>query len=544
MHSRTHRARAARRRARRRCWLGALALVGVACGAPPADAPAPSPARANATTTTTATEPSCESGYLFTLDGHGYAPRVLSMRGAPDAPQAGDVVIVEGIRMVLGPPGTYEYRVGPARGGAIERRDELGAWRLVGLTVSSGAGAPGVHTFTSAMFAALPKEEVQGLRGLVLETWGEDNPGLRAIDPARTFVSLEHERLVFRELFTRAPIIPPELPESLEYLGLHLGVPSAAASGLDVTKRRVVEFKEFLARGSRLHSLRFLALRGSGGSILGDETVAFDIRPLLARDTLEYLELDGLADIGAAPFSERVGALPALRVLDVSGDRNLAAIDFVAQLPQLQRIELRDTGVTSLDGLSGHPALERVIADGSPVAALPGSPPSRLQELSLLQAEPTVPAEARAWFERAAPGVLRTDWGGRLRETLRCATRLRVRSGGLCHRRRADERTLFESAEPSATQELISLLAVNGSARGFHCMCCGSPSLELYRGARLLAALGFHHGLSLRWHGWPGDAALEPEQRARLCTWLSSHGVDGACGDAARHVAEAERGPE
>ena len=121
--------------------------------------------------------------------------------------------------------------------------------------------------------------------------------------------------------------------------------------------------------------------------------------------------------------------------------------------------------------------------------------------------------------------------GARLGDALRCATRIRVRSGGLCHRRRADERTLFESAESSAVKELAELVMIDSSTRGFHCMCCGKPTLEFYRGDVLVAELGFHHGQSLRWRGWPGDAALEAEQGARLCAWLKEHGVKDACPD-------------
>jgi hypothetical protein len=63
---------------------------------------------------------------------------------------------------------------------------------------------------------------------------------------------------------------------------------------------------------------------------------------------------------------------------------------------------------------------------------------------------------------------------------------------------------------------------------GFHCMCCGEPSIEFYRGERLVLTLGFHHGQSLRWvGGWPGDGALITDSARFLVKWLADHEVEG-----------------
>ena len=57
-------------------------------------------------------------------------------------------------------------------------------------------------------------------------------------------------------------------------------------------------------------------------------------------------------------------------------------------------------------------------------------------------------------------------------------------------------------------------------------MCCGNPTFEFYRGDELVAAIGFHHGQSIRWDNglWPGDAALTGRSAEYLVEWLDRHG--------------------
>ncbi len=62
-------------------------------------------------------------------------------------------------------------------------------------------------------------------------------------------------------------------------------------------------------------------------------------------------------------------------------------------------------------------------------------------------------------------------------------------------------------------------------------MCCDQPTIELYRGEALVAALGLHRGQSLRWSGWPTDGRLTSEDARALCGWLERHGVANPCAD-------------
>jgi hypothetical protein len=126
----------------------------------------------------------------------------------------------------------------------------------------------------------------------------------------------------------------------------------------------------------------------------------------------------------------------------------------------------------------------------------------------------------RGWFDPWAPSD-RT-----LAKALVGVDRIRVRSGGTCHRDIASERTLFEEADPAQVAEVVRLIRIDTAKSGFHCMCCGNPSIEFYRGDELIVTLGYHHGRSVRWReGWRGDGLMTADGAAALNAWLASHGV-------------------
>lgn len=104
------------------------------------------------------------------------------------------------------------------------------------------------------------------------------------------------------------------------------------------------------------------------------------------------------------------------------------------------------------------------------------------------------------------------------------ADRLRVRSGGSCHRDVALETTLCELAGKERVSDFVRRLKV--AEFGGECKCCGDPTFEFYRGKKLLVMVSFHHGTHLRWRqGWPGDAYLTDASRDWLLNWLAQRGV-------------------
>ncbi|MFB7374094.1 hypothetical protein ACFC0D_30060 [Streptomyces sp. NPDC056222] len=64
------------------------------------------------------------------------------------------------------------------------------------------------------------------------------------------------------------------------------------------------------------------------------------------------------------------------------------------------------------------------------------------------------------------------------------------------------------------------------SLPGLNCMCLGDVRFELFdRGGRQLAVVVLHHGVTLRWGGWDGDAVLANGHL--LLDWLDRHGMPG-----------------
>lgn len=119
------------------------------------------------------------------------------------------------------------------------------------------------------------------------------------------------------------------------------------------------------------------------------------------------------------------------------------------------------------------------------------------------------------------------DWDTPLHDSMRGATRLRVRTGGVCHRFFDDEKTLLDINDPQEVAKLIDRIRV-GVGFG-SCLCCGGPTMEFYRQDQLVASLAIQHGRKLRWHEgfWSGDAPLIFDSSEFLLKWLAERGVDG-----------------
>ncbi len=60
-------------------------------------------------------------------------------------------------------------------------------------------------------------------------------------------------------------------------------------------------------------------------------------------------------------------------------------------------------------------------------------------------------------------------------------------------------------------------------------MCCGNPTLEFYRGNKLVVSLGYHHGEGVRWLDgkWEGDGLLTDEAAEFLAVWMHERGISG-----------------
>ena len=113
----------------------------------------------------------------------------------------------------------------------------------------------------------------------------------------------------------------------------------------------------------------------------------------------------------------------------------------------------------------------------------------------------------------------------RLKAALAQADRVVVRSGGLCHRRPADEKLLFAIENPADVRAFIETIQIRALPGALRCLCCGDPTFEFYQGGEMVAAIGFHHGKRLRWDGWEADGSLTRQSSAGLVQILREHGL-------------------
>lgn len=92
--------------------------------------------------------------------------------------------------------------------------------------------------------------------------------------------------------------------------------------------------------------------------------------------------------------------------------------------------------------------------------------------------------------------------GGRdLRQGIVGASRLVVRTDGVCHRRPGREVVLFDTTDRKELAAFAELWSLGVSVPGVNCMCCGDMTFELYDGATLALAFSFHHGEHIRLAG-------------------------------------------
>lgn len=63
--------------------------------------------------------------------------------------------------------------------------------------------------------------------------------------------------------------------------------------------------------------------------------------------------------------------------------------------------------------------------------------------------------------------------------------------------------------EPSTILDFKRLVTIIEPEEDFQCMCLGDYAIELLQENKLKHTIGFHHGVSIRFHQWSGDAELK-----------------------------------
>lgn len=397
--------------------------------------------------------------------------------------EEGDGLEVSGIRIRLGAPGTWRLR-SSRREGLLYRVGEDGSETLIGVEVNRLSRKP---------FVDLSAAQLSRLRGVMLDAWDTDIEScLAQLDPDRVCLTIR----AGAGLGDDEEVFPP-LP--------------TAMTDLVIDPTRMPSFIDF----DHLRSLT--ELRSLSVAMLPE----FDLLPIERAGKLRYLDLRGLG-----PRNPNViGQLKALEVLDLSwNDERPKDLGFVASLPNLRVFAVENCGELDLRPLEKASSLESLHANMTRVTALPDASLPRLRYASLMSTGLS-PEAMGAFRERNPDCAILSGWKSQFVEVVKGADRIRVRSGGTCHREPSQEKTLFEV---EGVGEFLARLEIQEDRSGFHCRCCGEPTFEFYSGETLVAVLGFHHGDAVRWPDqWPGDAALTRESSAALCQWLADHGVRG-----------------
>lgn len=114
---------------------------------------------------------------------------------------------------------------------------------------------------------------------------------------------------------------------------------------------------------------------------------------------------------------------------------------------------------------------------------------------------------------------------GALNKVLDRACRVRVTDGGASAGRPMSADVVIDETDPVALDALRAALTVRALPGGM-CMCAGGTAFEFFDSRnREVAVVGLHHGLSVRWSGWHGDAILADGQA--LLRWLDERGAHG-----------------
>lgn len=430
--------------------------------------------------------------YVFTLDGKPFSPHVYSMCALSDQPQAGDVIWLGRVPVTLG---------AETRGDIKTAADEAGyyfeeAGKKKWIAVNVRWTYKDKDKVVLNPLADLADAEVRGLWGIRIDEWNDAIAAkLKHADPERVCITLGSGAASSKE-----GAFPP-LPEKLRYLNVDMN----SSDGLK-DYSRLAGFSE----------LRFLHLhRMSRGPL--------DTALIKNNRQLQYLDLRG----EKLSNTQHLAALVELRTLRLGWSRDLAAISFAKDMKELRVLDVSSTKVADLSPLDGMLELAEVDANQSAVLTLPSGALPKLRTLKIM----SVSAQEGdvAAFRKSHPAcTVLHRWDQALKAALADVTRLRVRTHGTCCRTESREKTLFEEKDAAAIRKLVEILEIDEDNSGFHCMCCGDPTLEFYKDGKLVAMLGFHHGRSLRWPGgWPADGLMKGECAELLMDWLSARGVTG-----------------
>ncbi len=98
-----------------------------------------------------------------------------------------------------------------------------------------------------------------------------------------------------------------------------------------------------------------------------------------------------------------------------------------------------------------------------------------------------------------------------------------IKEGGVYEDKAMCDKIVLSISSADDIQRLNDFLNIDEQNTGFYCMCLGTYAIELYSNNQLKATIGFHHGVSIRYHFWNGDAELAKSDE--LLNFLAEQGL-------------------
>jgi hypothetical protein len=86
---------------------------------------------------------------------------------------------------------------------------------------------------------------------------------------------------------------------------------------------------------------------------------------------------------------------------------------------------------------------------------------------------------------------------------------VQIKSDGVYEDKALSDDVVLRIEDPSVIQTFKELIAIEKQQRDYQCMCLGDYAIELLKEGELKSIIGFHHGISIRYSGWTGDAELK-----------------------------------
>ncbi len=487
--------------------LGSLvgAVLGTLLGAPSAAAEDPptrgpgAPGLARPAAGPTAPESPLE----IVIDGVAVRTTVRVL-GDTDGPAADDLVRVGAYWVPRGPGTRLEFRTAP---GQLLRVADDGTERVVGVTAVGrpvGEAIPGgVRVGDHVRYGLAPEADT-------FDAVGDADLAhlacVRIVRPTPAQVArlarLDLARVVVVDAGGADDPLPA-LPPTVAHLVLGDGLEGKGPRRLDDL--------------DRTPGLVSLAL-----GVRADDTT--DLHPLAGLPSLRALDLGGRDVLHLKPLAK----LRALRTLDAAGCLSVDDLRPLADLPSLHTLDVSFTAVTDLAPLARLPSLRALTAVSTRATTLPLEPWPALRTLRAIGND-IAPAAFAAFAARHPACAVLADARATLVPVLAGVTRIRVRTGGTCHRVATHERTLAEVRDAPAIAAFVDALRFAVPEFGDDATDCGTPTFELFVGERMVASLGLHGGVRVRWAGggWPGDAWLAPTAADALATWAAARGVGG-----------------